>query len=79
MDTNDTTLTSPPDLEPLLDVTELSRYLGVPVSTIYDWRTRGRGPRAHRLGKHLMFATSDVRAWLAEQREPESPDSVRAR
>ncbi|UOE25716.1 helix-turn-helix domain-containing protein [Agromyces soli] len=48
-------------LEPLLDVGELAAYLGVPVSTVYDWRTRGLGPRAYRFRKHLEFALSDVR------------------
>ena len=42
----------------------------MPVSTVYDWRVRGRGPVAYRFGKHLKFAVSDVRAWIAEQREP---------
>ncbi|MGV8847521.1 hypothetical protein [Tessaracoccus sp.] len=27
----------------------MSEYLGVPVSTIYDWRSRGVGPRAYRV------------------------------
>lgn len=56
-------------LEPLLDITELAAYLGVPVSTVYDWRTRGKGPAAYRFGKHVKFAVSDVRAWVAEQRD----------
>jgi excisionase family DNA binding protein len=43
-------------LEPLLDVTELAAYLGVPVSTLYDWRTRGKGPAAYRFGKHLKLS-----------------------
>lgn len=61
-------------LEPLIDVGELADYLGIPVSTIYDWRTRGQGPPAYRFGKHLKFAVSDVRAWIAEQRDdPPSP------
>ena len=66
------TATAPTDalgLEPLLDVVELATYLGVPVSTVYDWRTRGKGPAAYRFGKHLKFAVSDVRAWVAEQRD----------
>jgi len=42
-------------LEPLLDVAELAAYLGVPISTLYDWRTRGKGPAAYRFGKHLKF------------------------
>ena len=44
-------------------------YLGLPVSTVYDWRVHGKGPAAYRFGKHLKFAVSDVRAWMAEQRE----------
>jgi excisionase family DNA binding protein len=56
-------------LEPLLSVGELADYLGVPVSTIYDWRTGGHGPVAHRFGKHIKFALTDVRAWVAAQRE----------
>lgn len=56
-------------LEPLMDVTELAAYLGLPVSTVYDWRVHGKGPVAYRFGKHLKFAVSDVRAWIAEQRE----------
>ncbi len=59
-------------LEPLLDVHELASYLGVPVSTVYDWRTRGLGPRAYRFGKHLKFALSDVRIWVEQQRDASS-------
>lgn len=47
---------------------ELAEYLGMPLSIAYDWRTSGRGPAAHRLGKHLKFAVSDVRDWVASQR-----------
>ena len=60
----------PPALPPLLDVRELSAYLGVPVSTVYDWRTRGLGPRAYRFGKHLKFAVTDVAEWIESQRDP---------
>ena len=52
-------------LEPLLGTTELAEYLGLPVTTIYDWRARGLGPVGHRFGKHVKFAVSDVRAWVA--------------
>ncbi|MEJ3405864.1 helix-turn-helix domain-containing protein [Rathayibacter sp. YIM 133350] len=58
------------ELEPLLDVNELAAYLHVPVSTVYDWRTHGHGPRAYRFGKHLKFAVSDVRIWMEQMREP---------
>ena len=66
---------TPWGLEPLIDVGELATYLGIPVSTIYDWRTRGLGPPAYRFGKHLKFAISDVRVWIGQQRDgtPDSP------
>ena len=57
------------DLEPLLSIEELAEYLDIPVSTIRDWRTDGKGPRAIRLGGRLRFAVSDVQTWLGEQRE----------
>ena len=64
------TLSNPmASLEPLLSTQELAEYLGVPVKTIYQWRTCGHGPCAVRVGRHLKFAVSDVRAWVAQQRE----------
>ena len=56
-------------LEPMLTVRELSALLGVPVSTIYDWRIHGKGPVAHRLGKRLKYTVADVRTWVDAQRE----------
>jgi excisionase family DNA binding protein len=32
-------------LEPLLSIEELAEYLEVPVTTIRDWRTDGKGKR----------------------------------
>ena len=56
-------------LEPLMNIEELAEYLGVPVTTIYDWRVAGRGPCAIRVGRSLKFAVSDVRDWIAHHRE----------
>jgi len=58
-------------LEPLLSIERLAEYVGVPVVTIYRWRTEGKGPCAVRIGRHLKFALSDVRAWLETVRESE--------
>lgn len=74
MDTEYRPAGNPWGLEPLLDVGELAAYLGVPVSTVYDWRTRGLGPRAYRFGKHLKFAVSDVRIWIEQQRDTPPSD-----
>ena len=68
METNTTTECG---LEPLLSVEALAEYLGVPVTTIYDWRTDGKGPCGIRIGKHVKFAVADVKAWIAGQREQE--------
>lgn len=67
---NDEPHASPHELDPLLNINELAAYLGVPVSTIYDRRTNGKGPRAYRFGKRIMFGASDVRAWMDTMREP---------
>ena len=59
-----------PGLEPMIDIRALANYLGVPVSTVYDWRTNRKGPAGYRFGKHVMFALSDVKAWVEQQRDP---------
>ncbi len=68
METTTSTLNG---LEPLLSIEELAAYLDVPVTTIRDWRTDGKGPCAIKVGGRVRFATSDVLAWLLRQRETE--------
>ena len=60
-------LTSEKALPELLTVAELASYLGVPVSTIHFWRGRDQGPPAFKVGRRLMFRSSDVAAWLNTQ------------
>ena len=64
-------------LDPLVTITELAEYLGVPVKTIYEWRQAGRGPVGVRIGRHLKFRLSDVPAWIEAQRDLPSPRSPR--
>ena len=70
-----TDITTGRGLEPLMNIEELAEYLGVPVTTIYDWRVAGKGPCAIRVGRSLKFAVSDVREWLTHHRET-SPGHV---
>ncbi|WP_239382120.1 AlpA family transcriptional regulator [Frankia sp. CIT1] len=56
-------------MDRLWTVGDLARFLGVPVNTIYKWRSVGGGPPAYRVGKYLRFAERDVRQWLVTQRE----------
>jgi DNA-binding transcriptional MerR regulator len=49
----------------LWSVQDVSRFLGVPVATLHQWRYLGTGPKAYRVGKHLRYDPADVGAWLA--------------
>lgn len=49
----------------LWSVQDVSRYLGVPVNTLYAWRSECRGPVARRVGRYLRYRPEDVRAWVA--------------
>lgn len=48
----------------VMTIQELGEYLDVPVSTIYQWRAQGKGPRAAKLGRHLRYRLKDVDHWL---------------
>jgi excisionase family DNA binding protein len=51
----------------LLTTEEVAEFLGVPVQTIYVWRTKKSGPKSIKVGKHLRFRQADIDAWLDEQ------------
>lgn len=55
-----------PGLERLMTVEEVAEYLGVPVNTLYQWRHKGTGPTAFRVGRFLRYDPANVRAWLRE-------------
>lgn len=54
------------DMEKLLSVEEVAEFLGVPVNTLYQWRHKGTGPTAFRVGRFLRYDPVDVRDWLSE-------------
>jgi len=47
----------------------LAAELDVPIATVYRWRTEGKGPVGHRIGRHVRYRRSDVEAWLRSQRD----------
>jgi excisionase family DNA binding protein len=53
----------------LWTVQDVATFLGVPVQTIYDWRTRGYGPKGRRVGKYVRFRPEDVDAWVDQQND----------
>lgn len=50
----------------------LSEYFGVPLQTIYRWRTEGKGPKGYRVGKFVRYRLEDVEAWELEQLDKDS-------
>lgn len=57
---------SAPTCERLWTVNDVSDFLGVPVSTLHQWRYHGTGPAAFRVGKHLRYDPATVRQWLVD-------------
>lgn len=53
-------------LERLLTADEVAEFLGIPVATLYQWRHKGCGPDAYRVGRHLRYEPSTLRTWLDE-------------
>lgn len=62
------------DGERLMSLAEVADHLGVPIKTLYTWRSRGQGPPGYRIGRHVRYRRADVEAWLErhadEQSEP---------
>ena len=55
-----------PSCDRLWTVKDVSSFLGVPVSTLHQWRYHGTGPAAFRVGKHLRYDPDVVRRWLVD-------------
>jgi excisionase family DNA binding protein len=54
-----------------IGIEELAAELGIPVRTVYAWRSAGKGPNGHKIGKHVRFRREDVEEWLATTADPE--------
>lgn len=55
----------------LLTPLEVAAQLGVPLSTLYSWNSRGTGPRRVHVGRHVRFRQSDVDSWVEANLTPE--------
>ena len=49
-------------------VEQLAAECGVSVRTLRNWKALGEAPAATRIGRKILFAASDVQAWLQRQR-----------
>lgn len=50
--------------DPLIAPPSLAAELGVPESTLAQWRYLGRGPRYLKIGRHVRYRRSDITAWI---------------
>ena len=50
----------------LWTIDDVSRYLRIPVETLYQWRRKKLGPPACKMGKHLRYDPAEVRRWFTE-------------
>ena len=51
---------------------EVAELLRTSPETVRFWRSRGRGPKSFRVGRRVLYARSDVEAFIAAAREGES-------
>lgn len=49
----------------LLRNDEAAKYLNLSPRTMPALRSKGRGPRFHKLGKRVLYDVADLDAWLA--------------
>ena len=54
-------------LRELWTIKQVSDFLNVPVGTLYQWRYKGYGPPAWKVGKALRYDAAAVRRWLVEE------------
>ena len=51
----------------LLTIEEVSERTRIPRATLYQYRTRRKGPPSFRLGTRIVYRESDLEAWLDQQ------------
>ena len=52
--------------EDLLTTDEVAEWIRVSPMTIRDWRKKGRGPRALKIGHSVRYSRREVAAWIAQ-------------
>lgn len=60
---------------------EVADFLGMPLSTLYHWRSHGRpAPPAIKIGRHLRYDPQVVKEWAASRQEHrgENPAGIAA-
>jgi excisionase family DNA binding protein len=58
---------APAARRPLATAQEIADFCGVPLGTVYQWSSRGGGPKFVKVGRHLRARWSDIEQWLDSQ------------
>jgi predicted DNA-binding transcriptional regulator AlpA len=51
---------------PLATPEQVAEHYGVPIATLYQWRSRGIGPRSSKIGRHIRYRWEDVEKYFDE-------------
>lgn len=51
-----------------LTTAEVAKLIRTSPETVRYWRHAGKGPRSFKVGRRVLYATADVRAWLEAAR-----------
>lgn len=51
---------------------DLAERYGIPVATVYQWRTKGYGPRGIKVGRHVRYPLAACEEWERRQADPTS-------
>ena len=46
---------------------DIAAELDIPIGTVYGWNSKGTGPRAAKIGRHVRYRRVDVEAWIEAQ------------
>lgn len=58
-----------------MTTTELAELLRRSPETIRYWRYTGEGPTHFKVGRSVLYETTDVEAWLATKKQYEASES----
>jgi predicted DNA-binding transcriptional regulator AlpA len=48
----------------LWSIQDVAEYLGIPVKTLYDWRSHQYGPVGRKIGRYVRYRPEDVYRWV---------------
>ena len=51
----------------LWSINDVADFLGIPVQTLYQWRTKNYGPPGRKVGRHVRYDPDTVKAWFNAQ------------